>query len=77
MKVKKKGYVPLLALTIIFTLAAISTLFPQATASKLCGLGYPAHCSFAPWSTLLCLLLACATCIVRAEFFKTEQPKND
>ena len=68
-KEKKKGYGILLIATIVFTLLAISTLIPQASASKACALGYRAHCTFTPWSTLICLALSALTCIVRAEFF--------
>jgi hypothetical protein len=38
-------------------IAAISTLLPTG-ASKACELGYYAHCSFTPFSTLICLVLA-------------------
>ena len=68
-KKKKKGYGLLLAATTIFTLLAISTLIPQPSASKVCALGYRAHCTFTPWSTLICLALAALTCTVRSEFF--------
>lgn len=37
--------------------AAGSTVVP-AKASKACALGYYAHCSWAPWSTLVCLVIA-------------------
>ena len=65
MKYRKKGYGWLLILTIIFTSAAISTLYPQASASKACMLGYYAHCTFTPFSTIICILLAGITCSIR------------
>ncbi|MBN1525068.1 MAG: hypothetical protein JW904_11325 [Spirochaetales bacterium] len=68
MKTRKKGYLPLLILTMLFTLAAIVTIIP-AMASKLCLLGYYAHCSFTPISTIICLLGSLITCIVRSRLF--------
>ena len=38
---------------IVAVLAGISTLIP-ASASKACYLGYYAHCSFTPISTVIC-----------------------
>lgn len=38
---------------IILILAGISTLIP-ASASKPCYLGYYAHCTFTPISTIIC-----------------------
>ena len=55
---KRKGHVMLLIVTIVFLLATISSLVPQASASKPCLLGYYAHCSFTPISTIICLVLA-------------------
>ncbi|MBA7591211.1 hypothetical protein ES708_33363 [subsurface metagenome] len=40
-------------LIVIAVLAGVSTLIP-ASASKLCYLGYYAHCTFTPISTLIC-----------------------
>ncbi len=65
MKQKKKGYGPLMILTIILTLATISTLVPQASVSKNCLLGYKAHCTFTPISTLICIILAGVVCKIR------------
>jgi len=62
------GYGIWMALTVLFTLAAITTLIPAA-ASKPCLLGYPAHCSFTPVSTLICAALALAACFIRAKMF--------
>jgi hypothetical protein len=41
----------------IFTILGISTLIP-APASKPSLLGYYAHCSFAPISTIICWIIA-------------------
>lgn len=65
MKKKKKGYNMLLILTVLCTFAAISTLIPQSTVSKSCLLGYKAHCSFTPVSTILCLIAAGLICEIR------------
>jgi len=45
------------ALTIVFIALAISTVIP-APASKPSLLGYYAHCSFTPISTVICLAIA-------------------
>ncbi|MDZ7314689.1 MAG: hypothetical protein ONB24_01055 [candidate division KSB1 bacterium] len=68
-KVRKKGYGVLLSLTILSTLAGLSTLLPQASASKPCLLGYSAHCTFTPISTLICFALAAVTCTLRKKHF--------
>ena len=39
-------------------LLAVLTLIPTGTASKACFLGYKAHCSFTPISTIGLLALA-------------------
>lgn len=69
MKTKKKGYKPLILLTILLTLSAVNTLIPAAEASKPSFLGYKAHCSFTPISTILCLLGAGAVCMIRSRKF--------
>ena len=43
--------------SIIVALAAVSTVVP-APASRPCLLGYYAHCSWTPLSTLICLAIA-------------------
>ena len=43
--------------TTIWLLLAVWTLFP-VNASKPCALGYEAHCTFTPWSTLILLVAA-------------------
>ncbi len=44
-------------LIIVFVILGISTLIP-APASKPCLLGYYAHCSFTPLSTIICWVIA-------------------
>ncbi len=73
MKVRKRGYAVFLVLTILFTLCAIWTLIPAESASGVCGLGYKAHCTFTPYSTLICLALAALTCKLRKRFFTTQE----
>lgn len=69
MKTREKGYGLSLIISILLTLAAISTLLPQASVSKQCMLGYKAHCSLTPISTVICLLLAGVACKIRKKKF--------
>jgi len=69
MKTRKKGYWILFIITIICTIAAISTVIPSSSASKESLLGYKSHCSFAPISTIMCLLFSAITCIIRKRLF--------
>ena len=69
MKVKKQPwYGILLGLTILFTFSALLTVVPMK-ANKVCMLGYYAHCSYTPISTIICLFLALVTCKIRATYF--------
>ena len=72
MKEQKKGYWLLLILTILFTLAAISSLLPILPADKDCLLGYKAHCSFTPVSTLICIAAAAVICLIRKRKLSVE-----
>lgn len=69
MKVRKKGYWALFVLTLFFTLCAVSTILPSHSVSKVSMLGYNAHCSFTPVSTLLCAIPAGLVCFIRKRFF--------
>ncbi len=69
MKVRKKGYWFLFSLTLFFTLLAISTIIPSERASKACMIGYKAHCTFTPISTIICVIPAGLVCFVRKRFF--------
>jgi len=44
-------------IVIIAIVAGISTLIPTS-ASKVCYLGYYAHCTFTPISTIICWVIA-------------------
>jgi hypothetical protein len=66
---RKPGYAWLLALTILLTLCAASTLVPSVSASKECMLGYKAHCTFTPLSTVICLAMAAGVCKLRSRRF--------
>ena len=71
-KKKQPGYNILLILTIVFTLCALWTLVPSPNASKEClWLGYKAHCTWTPLSTIICLLMAGTVCKIRAQKFKS------
>ena len=65
-----RSYAALLLLSGLFTLAAILTLIPRTGAPWPNAMGYRSLCSFAPVSTVLCALLAAATCTLRAHLFK-------
>ena len=72
MKKRKKGYGALLILTIVITIAALWTLVPQASASKPCLIGYKAHCTFTPISTVMCVVLAAIVCKIRKQRLTSE-----
>ena len=69
MKKRKRHYWVFLVTTVLFTLAAASTLIPSPAAGRACFFGYYAHCSFTPISTVLCLLGSAVSCIVRRRVF--------
>ncbi|KYK23813.1 hypothetical protein AYK24_00845 [Thermoplasmatales archaeon SG8-52-4] len=80
MKVKKiaKFSIKLLILLILIAgaiasaISAILTLIPDSTASKESILGYYAHCSFAPISTIILIFLAVVFTyiLIRTKFMK-------
>jgi hypothetical protein len=55
----------LLTVSILFLALALVTLLPFPS-SKMSDLGYSALCPFAPWSTLVLLLLGGVTWVVRS-----------
>ncbi len=69
MKIRKNGYWLLFILTLVFTLAALSTIIPSESASKICMIGYKAHCTYTPISTIICIIPAGITCFIRKRFF--------
>ena len=66
---KKPGYYTVLALTILFALGAALTLMPISYAYKECMLGYKAHCTLTPVSTILCIVLTVITYVVGQRSF--------
>jgi hypothetical protein len=58
---KKPGYYTLLALAILMVLGAVLTMMPISYAYKECMLGYKAHCTLTPVSTILCVIFAAIT----------------
>lgn len=80
MKVKKiaKFSIKLLILSILIAgaigsaISAILTLIPDSSASKESMLGYFAHCSFAPISTIILLFIAIvfSYILIRTKFLK-------
>jgi hypothetical protein len=65
---KTRLYGPLLALSGLFSLAALGTLLLWPGASWKNILGYKSLCTFAPIATALCAFLAASTCTLRARF---------
>lgn len=72
-KVKREGYMILFILTVVSVLAAILTVIPDSSADEPCKLGYKAHCSYTPISTILCIAIAGIVCLIRKRFF-TKSP---
>jgi hypothetical protein len=66
---KKPGYYTLLALAILLVLGAVLTIMPISYAYKECMLGYRAHCTLTPISTILCILFAVITYVVGQRLF--------
>jgi hypothetical protein len=66
---KKPGYYTLLVLAILLALGAVLTAVPISYAYRECMLGYRAHCTFTPVSTIACAILAAIICVVRVRFF--------
>lgn len=44
--------------------SAVMTVIPDSSASKVSPLGYKAHCSFTPYSTLISIFAAAITIII-------------
>jgi uncharacterized membrane protein (DUF485 family) len=66
---KKPGYYTLLALVILMVLGAVLTIMPISYAYKECMLGYKAHCTLTPVSTVSCLAVAAITWVVARTYF--------
>ena len=65
---KKPGYYTLLALAILMILGAVLTIMPISYTYKECMLGYKAHCTLTPISTIACVIIAVITCVVGQSF---------
>ncbi len=63
-KKRKPGYYTLLALAILMLLGAVLTIMPVSYSYKECMLGYKAHCTLTPVSTILCIIAAVAISVV-------------
>ena len=66
---KKPGYYTLLAMVILMVLGAMLTIIPISYAYKECMLGYKAHCTLTPISTILCVIAAVITYVVGQRLF--------
>jgi hypothetical protein len=75
-KQRNPGYWTLLNFTILMALGALFTLIPASTAYKESLLGYRSFCTFAPVSTVACILITGANCIVRKRLFTRQFPKQ-
>jgi hypothetical protein len=70
---KKPGYYTLLATAVILVLGAVLTILPMSYAYRACLLGYKAHCTTTPISTILCAVAGAITFALTNRFF-TEAP---
>ncbi len=68
-KKRKPGYFTLLALSILWVLGALLTIMPAPMMYRECMLGYKAHCTLTPISTVTCVVLAGVTCLVQTRLF--------
>jgi hypothetical protein len=66
---KRPGYYTLLTLAILMVLGAVLTIMPMSYAYKECMLGYKAHCTFTPVSTILCIVIAVVTYVMGKSLF--------
>jgi hypothetical protein len=66
---KKPGYYTLLSLVILMVLGAVLTIMPASYAYRECMLGYKAHCTLTPISTVACVIMATITHVVMNELF--------
>ena len=68
-RIKKPGYYTLLTLALLMALGAVLTMMPISYAYKECLLGYKAHCTLTPVSTILCIVFAAITYVVGQRSF--------
>lgn len=76
-EMKQMGTIRKIVLFILFAAmiggwiyAAVLTAMPSEKASKLCLLGYKAHCTFTPISTIICIIAALITIYVAARILR-------
>lgn len=62
----KRIFISAIFIVMIFawTSSAIITVIPDSTASKVCHLGYYAHCSFTPYGTVISIVGAVSTIFI-------------
>ncbi|MFC1488071.1 hypothetical protein ACFLRN_10355 [Thermoproteota archaeon] len=48
--------------------SAVMTVLPDSSASKVCHLGYKAHCSFTPFGTTISITAAAITYLIARKF---------
>jgi hypothetical protein len=75
-KRRKPGYATLMTFTILMVLGAILTVMPMPSAYRECMLGYKAHCTLAPISTVSCVIVAGMACVVQKRLF-TERAQEE
>ena len=66
---KKPGYYVLLTLAVLMVLGAVLTMMPISYAYKECMLGYKAHCTLTPVSTILCIIIAAIAYVTGQRLF--------
>lgn len=66
---RKTAYGALLVLSGVFAAGGVATLVPNPAASWPNVLGYKSLCTFTPIATVVCALLAGATCTLRVRLF--------
>ena len=70
------SYFLMVGLTLIFTILAVLTLWPNPAASKPNIFGYRSLCPFAPAATAVCCLLAGLCCTLRNRFVSNSAAAN-
>lgn len=53
-------FLTVLAVFVASAVSTVITIVPDSSASKACMLGYKAHCSFTPVSTIILVIMALA-----------------
>ncbi|MFX0162668.1 MAG: hypothetical protein ACFE68_04930 [Candidatus Hodarchaeota archaeon] len=66
----------LLAALIAAAVAAVITVIPDSSASKECRLGYKAHCSFTPISTIILIIMAIIFALLFIKIYRKKTPPS-